>query len=38
MRPVRVFHSRALDFPIPLVRVTDRVWALELFHGPTMAF
>jgi threonine synthase len=28
----------ALDFPIPLVPVTDRVWALELFHGPTMAF
>jgi threonine synthase len=28
----------ALDFPVPLVRVTDRVWALELFHGPTMAF
>ncbi len=28
----------ALDFPIPLVQVTDRIWALELFHGPTMAF
>jgi len=28
----------ALDFPIPLVQVTPRVWALELFHGPTMAF
>jgi threonine synthase len=28
----------ALDFPIPLVQVTDNVWALELFHGPTMAF
>jgi len=28
----------ALDFPIPLVPVTDNVWALELFHGPTMAF
>jgi threonine synthase len=28
----------ALDFPVPLVRVTDRVSALELFHGPTMAF
>jgi threonine synthase len=28
----------ALDFPVPLVRVTDRIWALELFHGPTMAF
>ena len=28
----------ALDFPIPLVRVTPGIWALELFHGPTMAF
>jgi threonine synthase len=28
----------ALDFPIPLVQVTDRAWALELFHGPTRAF
>jgi threonine synthase len=28
----------ALDFPIPLVQVADRVWALELFHGPTRAF
>jgi len=30
--------KEALDFPIPLVQVTDRVWVLELFHGPTMAF
>jgi threonine synthase len=28
----------ALDFPVPLVQVTERIWALELFHGPTMAF
>ncbi|MBI3049385.1 MAG: threonine synthase [Acidobacteria bacterium] len=28
----------ALDFPIPLVQVTAQVWALELFHGPTLAF
>ncbi len=28
----------ALDFPVPLVQVTDRIWALELFHGPTFAF
>ena len=28
----------ALDFPVPLVPVSDRVWALELFHGPTLAF
>jgi threonine synthase len=30
--------SDALNFPIPLVQVTDRIWALELFHGPTFAF
>ena len=28
----------ALDFPVPLEPVSDRVWALELFHGPTLAF
>ena len=28
----------ALNFPIPLVQVTDRTWVLELFHGPTRAF
>src|SRR6187549_2887833 len=28
----------ALDFDVPLVQVTERVWALELFHGPTLAF
>jgi threonine synthase len=28
----------ALDFPVPLVQVAERVWALELFHGPTLAF
>jgi threonine synthase len=28
----------ALDFLIPLVKVTDRISVLELFHGPTMAF
>lgn len=28
----------ALDFPVPLVEVEPGVHALELFHGPTMAF
>ncbi len=28
----------ALDFPIPLVPLADRLHALELFHGPTCAF
>ncbi len=28
----------ALDFPIPLKRLDDRTFVLELFHGPTLAF
>jgi threonine synthase len=28
----------ALDFPIPLIEVEPRIYALELFHGPTLAF
>jgi threonine synthase len=28
----------ALNFDVPLVSVTDRISALELFHGPTLAF
>jgi threonine synthase len=28
----------SLSFPIPLVRVDEGVWSLELFHGPTLAF
>jgi len=35
---LRPLVKDALDFPIPLVQVADRVWALELFHGPTRAF
>ncbi len=30
--------SNALNFSIPLVPVEDQVFALELFHGPTLAF
>ncbi|HKH47248.1 MAG TPA: threonine synthase [Thermoanaerobaculia bacterium] len=28
----------AFDFPVPLVQVSDTVYALELFHGPSLAF
>ena len=28
----------ALGFDVPLVRVSDRIYSLELFHGPTLAF
>ncbi len=30
--------SDSLNFPMPLVRLTDRIRVLELFHGPTLAF
>jgi threonine synthase len=35
---MRALVRDALDFPIPLVAVTGNISALELFHGPTMAF
>ena len=28
----------ALNFPIPLVEIEPGIYALELFHGPTLAF
>jgi len=28
----------AFNFPIPLVEVEDRVYGLELYHGPSLAF
>ena len=28
----------AFCFPAPLVKVSERQYALELFHGPTLAF
>lgn len=28
----------AMNFPIPLVKVKDNIYSLELFHGPTLAF
>ena len=30
--------SETINFPIPLVKVADTVYSLELFHGPTLAF
>lgn len=27
-----------ISFPVPLVQMTGRVYSLELFHGPTLAF
>jgi threonine synthase len=30
--------SETVSFPIPLVKVNDNIFSLELFHGPTLAF
>ncbi|MDG6881716.1 Threonine synthase [Phocoenobacter uteri] len=30
--------KNAFTFPAPLEKVTDNIYALELFHGPTLAF
>ncbi len=30
--------SETVNFDFPLVRITDRISTLELFHGPTLAF
>ncbi|MFN7913830.1 MAG: threonine synthase [Vicinamibacterales bacterium] len=30
--------AEALNFPIPLIEVEPGIFALELFHGPTLAF
>jgi threonine synthase len=35
---LRSIIGRALDFPIPLIRLQDGLYLLELFHGPTLAF
>ncbi len=33
----RIVHE-TFNFDIPTVKVDENIWALELFHGPTMAF
>ncbi len=35
---LRSLIVKALNFPIPLVKLKDGVYLLELFHGPTLAF
>src|SRR5689334_16314835 len=30
--------TETINFPLPLVKVTDSIYSLELFHGPTLAF
>ncbi len=39
--PEDILHrivEETLSFPVPLVRITEDISALELFHGPTLAF
>lgn len=35
---LRELVEDALNFDTPLVRVSENIYALELFHGPTLAF
>jgi threonine synthase len=35
---LRRIVAETINFDFPLVPVTDTIWSLELFHGPTLAF
>jgi threonine synthase len=35
---LRNIVHETINFPIPLVKVTDEIYSLELFRGPTLAF
>ena len=35
---IRAAVEKALSFPVPVTRLSDRIFSLELFHGPTLAF
>lgn len=35
---LRTITAETLSFDCPAVRVTEHIWSLELFHGPTLAF
>ncbi|WP_421918931.1 threonine synthase [Marinifilum sp.] len=35
---LRKICEEVFNFPIPLVKIEERVYTLELFHGPTCAF
>jgi threonine synthase len=35
---LRKIVAETLSFPIPLQKVTNDIYSLELFHGPTLAF
>ena len=35
---LKMMVNDTLSFDVPLIKVTDRIFSLELFHGPTLAF
>ncbi|MBZ5859119.1 threonine synthase [Flavihumibacter profundi] len=35
---LRTIVQETIDFPIPLKKINDSIYSLELFHGPTLAF
>ncbi len=35
---LRRIVAETVDFPFPLVQVSENIYSLELFHGPTLAF
>ena len=35
---LRKIVNETINFDIPLVKVTDAIYSLELYHGPTLAF
>ena len=35
---LRRICAETVDFPFPVVSITEQIGALELFHGPTLAF
>jgi threonine synthase len=36
--PFITIMQETINFPMPLVQVSDNMYSLELFHGPTLAF
>ncbi len=35
---LQLIVSQTINFDFPLVKITDNIFSLELFHGPTLAF
>ncbi len=35
---LRRIVRETIDFPIPLINITNGIYSLELYHGPTLAF